>query len=87
MAYTKFNNTWQDAPSQQTPIIAAALNHIETGIYNAASVADSAKSVADSAYSGLDDKADATALDDKVDKSNILTYEQTMQIFNNTEGE
>lgn len=80
MAYTKFHENWENLPSEETPVTAEALNHIETGINNAASVADSA-------YSGLDDKADATALDDKVDKSNILTYEQTMQIFNNMEGE
>lgn len=56
MAYTK--QTWQDLPSKTTPINASRLGHIEQGIYDAASTADTAASNASSALSGLDDKVD-----------------------------
>lgn len=32
MAYTKYNNPWVDSPGVTTPITAAALDHIESGI-------------------------------------------------------
>lgn len=56
MAYTK--QTWADLPSKTTPINASRLGHIEDGIYDAASVADTAASNASSAISGLADKVD-----------------------------
>lgn len=52
MAYTK--QTWADLPSKTTPINAARLGHIEDGIYDAASVADTANS-------GLANKVDKVA--------------------------
>lgn len=33
MAYTK--QTWENAPSTESPITASALNHMEQGIYDA----------------------------------------------------
>lgn len=32
MAYEKFNDTWENAPSEATPITAEFLNHIEQGL-------------------------------------------------------
>ena len=32
MAYTKFNENWENSPSENTPITAEALNHIEQGL-------------------------------------------------------
>lgn len=32
MAYTKFNEAWENSPSEATPIKAAALDHIEQGL-------------------------------------------------------
>jgi hypothetical protein len=40
MAYTKFNADWQDSPSTATPITAAALEHIETGVDGAHELVD-----------------------------------------------
>jgi hypothetical protein len=50
VAYTK--QTWADGEAGETPIEAAALNHIEDGIEAAAATADTASA-------GLADKADA----------------------------
>lgn len=49
MAYTPFHADWKDSPDPTTPITAAALEYIETGITAAALVADNAipKSLAD----------------------------------------
>lgn len=46
MAYTKFNADWKAHPDTSTPITEAALDHIETGIFNAAATADSALAAA-----------------------------------------
>lgn len=35
MAYTKFNDPWEDSPSTDTPITAEALDHLEDGIADA----------------------------------------------------
>lgn len=51
MAYTK--QTWANLPSKTTPISAQRLNHMEDGIYDAASKADDA-------YSGLSAKQPKT---------------------------
>lgn len=56
MAYTK--QTWENLPSQTTPINADRLTHIEYGIFDAAATADTAASDASSAISGLADKVD-----------------------------
>jgi len=56
MAYTK--QTWENLPSQTTPINADRLTHIEDGIFDAAATADTAASDASSAISGLADKVD-----------------------------
>ena len=56
MAYEK--QTWENLPSQTTPINADRLTHIEDGIFNAAATADTAASNASSAISGLADKVD-----------------------------
>lgn len=32
MAYEKFNEAWENSPSEATPITAAALDHIEQGL-------------------------------------------------------
>ena len=56
MAYEK--QTWENLPSQTTPINADRLTHIEDGIFNAAATADTAASDASSAISGLADKVD-----------------------------
>lgn len=42
MAYTKFNDPWENLPSEVTPISAAALDHIEDGVFDAADDADTA---------------------------------------------
>lgn len=42
MPYTKGNDPWKDYPSTDTPITAAKLNNIETGIDNATNTADTA---------------------------------------------
>jgi hypothetical protein len=55
MAYTRYHNPWVDADSatgggdESTPLIAAALDHIETGIFDAAADADAAQVTADAA--------------------------------------
>lgn len=46
MSYTKYNNDWKDSPDATTPITQAALDHIETGIFDAAAVADAATATA-----------------------------------------
>jgi hypothetical protein len=56
MAYEK--QTWENLPSQTTPINADRLTHIEDGVFNAAATADTAASNASSAISGLADKVD-----------------------------
>lgn len=56
MAYTK--QTWENLPSQTTPINADRLTHIEDGIFDAAATADTAASSASSAISGLADKVE-----------------------------
>ena len=40
MAYSKYHEDWEDYPSEATPITAAALEHIETGIATVATEAD-----------------------------------------------
>jgi hypothetical protein len=40
LPYTKFNADWQDSPSTATPITAAALEYIETGIATAQTTAE-----------------------------------------------
>jgi hypothetical protein len=42
VAYTKWTSDWRDYPDVTTPITQAALEHIETGIFNAAATADAA---------------------------------------------
>ena len=42
MAYTKYNADWLDYPSTGTPITQAALEHIETGVYDSHVTADAA---------------------------------------------
>lgn len=51
---------WQDDESGGTPIIAASLNHMESGIAQAGADADAALSAARDAASGLETKADAS---------------------------
>jgi hypothetical protein len=54
MAYTKYHSAWADADGatgggdESTPIVAAALDHIETGIFDAATTADAAIPAPDS---------------------------------------
>ena len=45
MAYTK--QTWADGAAGETPITAARLNHIETGLESAASAADAVPDAGD----------------------------------------
>lgn len=47
MAYTK--QTWANLPAQTSPLSAERLNHMEDGIYNAATTADNAASAAGTA--------------------------------------
>lgn len=42
MPYTKFHEAWENDPSTNTPITAAALDHIEEGIQDAQDAADAA---------------------------------------------
>lgn len=63
MAYTKWFSDWKDASSAtgggdtSTPLDQAALDHIETGIFDAAATADSASTAAAAAQSSADGKA------------------------------
>jgi len=60
VAYTKFHDPWDNAASatgggdEDTPITAAALDHIETGIFDAAADADAAQAAADAAQATAD---------------------------------
>lgn len=56
MAYSK--QTWSNLPSKTTPINATRLNHMENGIFEAASTADSAASAAETVAEGLTTKVD-----------------------------
>lgn len=71
MAYTK--QTWQDLPNKTTPINASRLEHIEDGIYNAAGVADTAATNAQSAVSGLSNKVD------KIEGKGLSTEDYTAE--------
>jgi microcystin-dependent protein len=68
VAYTKYNADWKDYPDTTTPITQAALDHIETGVYNAHTlvddhVADTLDAHDASAISILDTANDFTATD------------------------
>ncbi len=54
MAYTKWFTDWLDAPSTATPIDQAALDHIETGVFDSAAAADTANSAAVTAQGTAD---------------------------------
>lgn len=68
MAYTKYHDPWADADGatgggdESTPLIAAALDHIEDGIGAAATVADAAATVADAAIPDPGGATTASAL-------------------------
>lgn len=85
MAYTPNHpGGWQDEPSEETPITAAALDHIEDGIVAAAAVADAAQPAGDYATTadlttGLADKADVGhthPISDVVDLASALADKQ-----------
>ena len=61
MAYSKYNDEWENLPSEATPILAEALDHIEDGIVDAASTADDAASAASSAASAASSAASAAS--------------------------
>ena len=43
MAYSKYHEAWENEPNTSTPVSAAALDHIEGGIADAAATADAAR--------------------------------------------
>lgn len=57
MAYVKVHADWKDYPDTTTPVDQAALEQIETGIFNAAATADSAITNAATAQTTADGKA------------------------------
>lgn len=80
-AYTKYHEDWEDLPSTATPIDAAALEHIESGIADAQGDADTANALATDAAADLathladtSDAHDATAISTVGDYSNVQAY-------------
>ena len=51
MAHDKFNDPWEDFPETVTPIVGAALDAIEEGIYQAHVIGEAAQDTADAASS------------------------------------
>lgn len=72
MAYTKYYQTWKNLPSEETPIVAEALNNMDEGILAASTTADNAQTTANEAKQGLESK---------LDSSSVLSYEETMDIL------
>lgn len=72
MAYTKYYQTWKNLPSEETPIVAEALNNMDEGILAASTAADNAQTTANEAKQGLESK---------LDSSSVLSYEETMDIL------
>lgn len=83
MAYTKYYQTWKNLPSEETPIVAEALNNMDEGILAASTAADNAKTTANEAKTTANEAKQG--LESKLDSSSVLTYEQTMSIL--MEGE
>ncbi len=67
MAYTPFHADWEDYPSQDTPITAAALEYIESGLSTAAATADEALSDAATAQATADAAIAKSLVDAKGD--------------------
>ena len=81
MAYTKFNDPWQNLPSHDTPIQAEALDHIEDGIVDSAANADTALAenvTQDGRLDGID--ADQITQDGRLDGLDAEQITQDVQI-------
>lgn len=69
MAYTKVHEEWENYPDSSTPVDAAAMEHIEQGIADAADDADAANSALSnlgiSDVSGL--QAELTRIENLID--------------------
>ena len=79
MAYQKYYSSWEDSPSNNTPITADALNHMEEGIANAVP-REEGKGLSDNNYTNEDKELVAT-IENKIDSTNVLSHEELMQIL------
>ena len=73
MAYIR--QTWEDAPSTNTPITADRLNHMEDGIYNADTTASSI--VVPTALSDLTDDVGLTNKETTSNKTTTISNSST----------